>query len=314
MNNFQPTVSVIVPAYNAAKTLLICLNSLIHQDYPREKYSVIVVNDGSNDATGTLLRQMNLPENFGIIEHPENRGLAAARNTGIQNANGDIIIFLDSDMEVAQDFIAQHASWYIRSEVVGIIGELRPAPEIPYDKYQRYLYESKRGARVIGANEPLPFQYFIFGITSVKRSALATIGGFNADIRQYGGEDTELAYRLWQKYPTGLFFDPEIIVIHHHYRPFPQVLKIVEQFGRQVVPYIVEKHPELSRLYGMQFVKPLGGNNWKLKYWIGRTLQTNVALEILWFLFEIKPYPISNFLVRGLLASALLRGITASRT
>ncbi|MBP7886957.1 MAG: hypothetical protein KA076_07375, partial [Candidatus Marinimicrobia bacterium] len=71
---------------------------------------------------------------------------------------------------------------------------------------------------------------------------------------------------------------------------------------------------ELSRLYGMQFVKPLGGNNWKLKYWIGRTLQTNVALEILWFLFEIKPYPISNFLVRGLLASALLRGISASQT
>lgn len=257
---------------------------------------------------------MNLPENFGIIEHSENRGLAAARNTGIQKSNAEIIIFLDSDMEVAPDFISRHIAWYKRPEVVGIVSELQPAPESPYDKYQRYLYESKRGARVIGANEPLPFQYFIFGITSVRWSALATVGGFNADIRQYGGEDTELAYRLWQKYPTGLFFDPEIIVIHHHYRPFQQVLKIVEQFGRQVVPYIVEQHPELNRLYGMQFVKPLGGNNWKLKYWIGRTLQTNVALEILWFLFEIKPYPISNFLVRGLLASALLRGITSSRT
>ena len=287
---------------------------MLRQNYPQEKYSVIVVNDGSNDATGTLLRQMNLPENFGIIEHPENCGLAAARNTGIQKSNAEIIIFLDSDMEVAPDFISRHIAWYKRPEVVGIVSELQPAPESPYDKYQRYLYESKRGARVIGANKPLPFQYFIFGITSVRWSALATVGGFNADIRHYGGEDTELAYRLWQKYPTGLFFDPEIIVIHHHYRPFQQVLKIVEQFGRHVVPYIVEKHPELSRLYGMQFVKPLGGNNWNLKYWIGRTLQTDVALEIFWFLFEIKPYPISNFLVRGLLASALLRGITASRT
>jgi len=290
------------------------LSSLLRQDYPLEKYSVIVINDGSSDATGAVFRQMNLPENFAIIEHSENRGLAAARNTGIQNSDCEILIFLDADMEVASDFIGRHIAWYQRPEVVGIVSELQPAPENPYDKYQRYLYESQRGARVIGANKPLPFQYFIFCMTSVRWSALATVGGFDAEIRQYGGEDTELAYRLWQKYPNGLFFDPEIRVTHHHYRPFQQVLKIVEQFGQQVVPYIVEQHPELSRLYGIQFVKPFGGSNWNMKYWIGRTLQTEVVFEILWFLFEIAPYPISNFLVRGLLAAALLRGIAPSQT
>ncbi|MDD5061994.1 MAG: hypothetical protein PHN44_06935, partial [Candidatus Marinimicrobia bacterium] len=125
----------------------------------------------------------------------------------------------------------------------------------------------------------------------------------------YGGEDTEMAYRLWQKFPNGMFFDPEIKVIHHHYRPFDHVLKIVEKFGRQVVPYLVEKHPELGRIYGMQFIKSPGESNRQIKYWVGRTLQTDFIFKTLWFFFEITPFPLSNWLVRGLLASALIKGI-----
>jgi len=253
---------------------------------------------------------MNLPENFKLLEHRKNRGLASARNTGIQGADAEIVIFLDSDMEVATDFTIRHVSWYIQSEVVGVVGELLPAPENTYDKYQRYLYESRRGARVIGKNHSLPFQYFIFGLTSMRRLALERIGAFDAAINQYGGEDTEMAYRLWQEFPTGLFFDPEIRVIHHHYRPFQQVLKIVEQFGRRVAPYLVRKHPELRGLYGVQFIKPRSGSQMKIKPWIGRALQTDFAFEMFWFLFEITPYPLSNFLVRGLLASALIRGMS----
>lgn len=309
LSALKPAVTVIVPAYNAAGALRICLNALLRQDYPSEKFRVIVVNDGSTDTTAEIFREMNLPENFRLVEHPENRGLAATRNTGIRNTTGEIIIFLDSDMEVGRDFIARHVAWYDQPEVMGIVSELLPAPENPYDKYQRYLYESRRGARTIGIDRPLPFQYFIFGLTSIRHSALKIIDAFDADICQYGGEDTEMAYRLWQKFPNGMFFDPEIKVIHHHYRPFDHVLKIVEKFGRQVVPYLVEKHPELGRIYGMQFIKSPGESNRQIKYWVGRTLQTDFIFKTLWFFFEITPFPLSNWLVRGLLASALIKGI-----
>ncbi len=243
-----------------------------------------------------------------LVEHSVNRGLATARNTGIRNATGEIIIFLDSDMEVAQDFISRHVAWYSRPEVVGVVSELRPAPKNPYDKYQRYLYESRRGARVIGAKRPLPFQYFIFGLTSLRRSSVATIDFFDDHIRHYGGEDTEMAFRLWQKYPRGLYFDPEIKVIHHHYRPFPQVLKIVGEFGRNVVPYLVNSHPEMGRLYGDKFYKPGNGGRCQINLWFGRALRTDFMFKSIWFLFEIAPYPLSNYFIRGLLASALLRG------
>jgi hypothetical protein len=75
------------------------------------------------------------------------------------------------------------------------------------------------------------------------------------------------------------------------------------------VPYLVEKHPELGRIYGMQFIKSPGESNRQIKYWVGRTLQTDFIFKTLWFFFEITPFPLSNWLVRGLLASALIKGI-----
>ncbi|MFH1213993.1 MAG: hypothetical protein V1681_07875, partial [Candidatus Neomarinimicrobiota bacterium] len=210
---------------------------------------------------------------------------------------------------VASDFISRHVAQYARPEVVGIVSELKPAPENPYDKYQRYLYESKRGARVIGANKPLSYKYFIFGLTSIKRSVLEASGQFDAHIRHYGGEDTETAYRLWQKYPDGLFYAPDILVTHHHYRHFSQVLQLVENFGRQVVPYLAEKHPQIAGQYGWRYLKPRSVGSANYRFWIGRFWRSDWVFGVLWFIYEIMPYPLSNYLVRGLLVSALLRGL-----
>jgi len=314
LNSDLPMVTIIVPAYNAGCTLQVCLTSLLRQDYPPEKFIVMVVNDGSTDETGALFHQMKLPENFALIEHAENRGLAATRNTGIQNTHGEILIFLDADMELASDFISRHVAHYEQSEVVGIVSELKPAPENPYDKYQRYIYESQRGARVIGANGPLPFQYFIFGLTSVKRSALELTSNFDAMIHDYGGEDTEMAYRLWQKYPAGLFFDPEIKVIHHHYRTLEQALKLVTQFGRNVVPYLIQKHPEMAKLYGAGYVRkrfPVANRRQNpFKLFAGLVLRQKAVSSCLRGLFVVMPFPLSNGIVRLLMASAILRGIS----
>jgi len=280
----------------------------VKQDYPPEKFQVIVVNDGSTDATADIFSQMNLPENFRLAEHPENCGLAAARNTGIRRATGEILIFLDSDMEVARDFISRHIVWYDRPEVVGVVSELCPAPENPYDKYQLYLYDGRRGARMIGADRALPFQYFIFGLTSIRRSALDSIGGFDAGIRHYGGEDTEMAFRLWQKYPEGLFFDSKIRVIHHHYRPFPLVLKTVEDFSRQVLPYLAEKDPAIAAQYGGSYFRKKSDDKPSSRHWIGRFWRTDFVFRTLWFLYTIVPYPLANYLVRFFLGSAFFRG------
>lgn len=316
MNLIQPNVSVIVPAYNSAKTLPACLNSLFLQNYPTKKVEIIVINDGSTDKTITFLRSLALSERFEVIHHSENCGLAAARNTGIKNTKGDILIFLDSDMEVEEDFIEKHVSSHGKSGVIGILGSILPDIENPYDKYQRYLYESKRGAAKFDINKPIPFNTFIFNNTSIKRTIFEKTGLFDENIKMYGGEDTEFSYRVWKHYPDGLYHDPSILVIHHHYRTIEHVLNIIEEFGEKVVPYLIKKHPDLVKLYGISFlnckIDDITFKTSLIKSTIGFIIRSKLMQNLTMRLYKIAPFPLSNPLVRLLMASSLLRGIAGS--
>lgn len=312
MKKYQPPVSIIIPAYNSAATLLLCLNAVLRQTYPAEKTDIHIVNDGSSDDTAVLLQKASLPERVKIHTHTANKGLAAARNTGIQHSAGEIVIFLDADMETQPDFVENHVKLHENPDVVGVLSALLPAQENPVDNYQKYLYRSKRGAKKFPAETPLPFHVFILGISSLKRQAIFDAGQFDDKISSYGGEDTEFAYRLWQKYPQGLYYAPHIKVVHHHYRPFSDALSNVRIFGREVVPYLVQKYPEFDKLYGYSFICPVSGFSGFLKKIIGAVLKSGIVFTILKLFYHLVPYPVSNVFVRLLLASSLWQGISQS--
>jgi len=315
MENYQPTTSFIISAYNSASTLPVCLSSVLRLSYPPEKIEVHIVNDGSTDNTTDALKKLSLPGNFQIHTHESNRGLSAARNTGIRHSTGEILFFLDADMEVPKNYIQQHLNLLRKDRVIGVVSCLRPSLKNRYDKYQRYLYEAKRGAARYPFGSPLPFQAFIFCGTSVKKNAIDQTGWFDESITTYGGEDTEYSYRLWNQYPDGLFYSPEIQVIHHHYRSFRKALHTIEQFGKTVVPYLVKKHPVFEPLYGLSFLDyPTlhSIQNSKLKPLCGWILKSQITFQFFRLLYRITPYPLSNIIVRILMASSLLRGISQS--
>lgn len=89
-------ISIIIPVYNRADSILRCLDSVWRQTY--QHYEVIVVDDGSVDNTLLLLKKIT-EKRFSVICHSCNKGPAEARNTGIKRARGDFIAFLDSDDE-----------------------------------------------------------------------------------------------------------------------------------------------------------------------------------------------------------------------
>lgn len=91
----EPLVSVIVPVYNVEAYLDACLNSIIHQTY--SNLEIIIVEDCSTDRSRQVLQNHLIDVRIKFIQHSENRGLSAARNTGIGYAKGDYIIFVDSD-------------------------------------------------------------------------------------------------------------------------------------------------------------------------------------------------------------------------
>jgi len=97
----KPLVSVIVPTYNVERYVEDCIDSLISQTYPNVE--IIVIDDGSKDATVYLLNQYK--DKFKLIAHDNNKGQGARRNEGIKRAKGKYIYFVDSDDWIESDAI-----------------------------------------------------------------------------------------------------------------------------------------------------------------------------------------------------------------
>jgi glycosyltransferase involved in cell wall biosynthesis len=94
-------ISVIIPAYNAEKYLDDCLKSITSQTH--QNIEVIVVNDGSIDATGEIADKWSKKDNRIWVIHQTNQGVSSARNVGLDKAKGDFIGFVDADDEVELD-------------------------------------------------------------------------------------------------------------------------------------------------------------------------------------------------------------------
>lgn len=96
-------VSIVVPAYNVEKYIEHCVESILKQTYTN--FQLILVDDGSTDATGFICDSLASKDERVEVYHTENRGVSAARNLGIMKAKGTYITFIDADDEVTSEFI-----------------------------------------------------------------------------------------------------------------------------------------------------------------------------------------------------------------
>lgn len=96
-------VSVIVPCYNVAKYVELCVQSIEHQEY--SNIEIILVDDGSTDGTGQICDKLAGKDGRIRVVHKENAGVSAARNTGIDISTGEYICFVDGDDFVEKDYI-----------------------------------------------------------------------------------------------------------------------------------------------------------------------------------------------------------------
>jgi glycosyltransferase involved in cell wall biosynthesis len=306
---YQPKVSIIVPTYNSVKTLEMCLKSLSEQSYPKHKVELIVVNDGSNDNTSEVILRLQKDFEFIVLNHESNKGLATARNTGIKKASGNILVFLDPDMKVDDHYIEKHVNFHQNENVFGVVGCIVYADVIKYDKYQKYLYETNRGAKKYSPKSSVPFHVFIFGNTSIKKEVIENVGLFDETIKVYGGEDTEFAYRISKVYPNGLFYTCALSAKHHHYRTIQQAFKNLAKFSRINIPYIVRKHHELAGLYGLQYLKQRFIRTNFLKMFLGWIVKNRLFFGVMYIFYFLLPFPLSVPFTKAMMASVLLRGI-----
>ena len=99
-------VSVIVPVYNVENYLEKCVNSLLNQTIGRESLQIILIDDGSTDSSPAICDRLSAENTCVTAIHQENAGVSAARNRGIQEADGKYIVYLDSDDTLLKNTIA----------------------------------------------------------------------------------------------------------------------------------------------------------------------------------------------------------------
>ncbi|HFI0401457.1 TPA: glycosyltransferase family 2 protein [Streptococcus suis] len=95
-------ISIIVPVYNAEKSIDTCVSSILEQSY--ENFELILINDGSSDSSLSIVEQYNSDSRVRIIDK-ENEGASETRNRGIREAKGDYLLFIDSDDYIDRDYV-----------------------------------------------------------------------------------------------------------------------------------------------------------------------------------------------------------------
>jgi len=200
-----PMVSVIVCAYNAETTIDECLESLTRLAYPR--FEVIVVNDGSKDATGEIARRY---ASVRVIDLT-NGGLGAARNVGLSHAKGEIVAYVDSDVRIDPEWLAHLVQPFRRAEVVAVGGPNAVPPDDPW--------MAQCVARTPGGPVPVliddRFADHVPGCNvAIRRTALEAIGGFDP-IFVRAGDDVDVCWRL-QRQGGKIAFAPAALLWHHH--------------------------------------------------------------------------------------------------
>src|SRR3989338_2454622 len=109
-----PFVTITIPAYNEEDTLRATVESALNLDYPKNKYEIIIMNDGSTDNTEEIARKIikqNPKRNIHLI-HQKNQGKATALNNALTQARGEYFVCLDADSYARKDALTQHITFF----------------------------------------------------------------------------------------------------------------------------------------------------------------------------------------------------------
>ena len=197
-------VSVIVPAYNAQKTIGQCIEALLSQKYQRENYEVIVIDDGSTDGTAEIVK--TYPVKY---LYQRNQGPATARNVGVKEAQGEIILFTDSDCVPSDNWIAEMVKPFEDKEVVAVKGAYKTRQKSLTARFAQLEFEERfemlKKAESIDMVDTYSAGY--------RKDIFLLMGGFDPYFPVANNEDTELSYRM-SKLGYKMVFNADAIVYH----------------------------------------------------------------------------------------------------
>jgi len=234
-------ISVIVPTFNNRLYVVKCLESLAKQDFPKDLYEVIVVDDGSFDGSiNSIYDVKNRYKDVSIrYNRQDNKGPSSARNTGLSFANGGIIAFTDDDCIPNKDWLSQIKGAFKKNpEIAGVGGKTVTIPEnITPLTHQ--------------VEDDLDYSFPSCNV-AYKKEALVKVGGFDENFPFPGhtvkflptNEDWDLTYKIQDI--GKINYNSEMIVVHPP-KPTTFLKEIYRMRLLESEFYLCSKHPEKYR-------------------------------------------------------------------
>jgi glycosyltransferase involved in cell wall biosynthesis len=225
-------ISVVVPTFNRKEGLAKCVRSLIRQDYPRDRFEIIIVDDGSKEKlegfTGLGQDSGNAPLPAIRIFRQENQGPAAARNWGVRLAEGDIVAFIDDDCEAYPDWLTRMVKDHkAHPDLVAVGGATLTAIQKASVIVGQFLSTCSIEVEMAGKGELI---FFPTCNVSCKKS-LFSRHAFDEKFPLPGGEDLEFFWRIFQA-GCRSFWDKNIKVIHYRDPSLSSLARQAYIYGR----------------------------------------------------------------------------------
>jgi cellulose synthase/poly-beta-1,6-N-acetylglucosamine synthase-like glycosyltransferase len=201
----HPFVSVVVPVRDGESTIADCLDSILATDYPPDRREILVVDNGSTDATASLIQAR--PVRY--LREPK-RGVSNARNRGIAESRGEILAFVDADCLVDPQWLTELVRTFEDPEVGCVAGALEHAP--PTTAAER------QAARMLGDWQRFAFtsrpSYAITANAAYRRQVLDQIGGFDPHMTR--AQDVEIGLRFHQHSDLRLAYAEDAVARHRN--------------------------------------------------------------------------------------------------
>ncbi len=235
--------SLVVPVYNGVDVLPHTVDAALAVGADETVY----VDDGSTDGTGAWLNnRLSAEPTARVVDHEQNRGRAAARNTGIADTTGDVLLFVDADLAPRPGYLDAHLRALSSPNVVASVGRVEVAEPDLSEPYRHYFATGRRGPQQVGRAD---WRFFTSGVVAVRREALLAAGGFDERIAY--GEDLALACALARSHPDGLVYSTGAVGDVYDVSTLPDIRRKLAQFAAGLA-LVAERCPDVYRLAGLE--------------------------------------------------------------
>lgn len=249
MQDLRPALSVVVPTFERRESLERLLDGLERQSYARS-FEVIVVDDGSRDGTAEWLRARRGVAYQLRVLGQAHAGPAAARNRGVAEARGELIVFLDDDVVPEAGLLAAHVAAHESIPDSVVCGTMLPPERWDRPAWIRWE-EQKLVAQYRAMRDGVyscTYRQFFTGNASLARDRFAAAGGFDVSFAR--AEDVDLGYRL-DRLGMRFVFEPLARTYHYPRRTFAAWQRTPYRYGQaDVVMHREKNNPVLGSVFG----------------------------------------------------------------